>query len=160
MAVKKAQQENSKGAAGLMFCRQCGIPYFKKAWRHTLDLGQHLDKHDAPIKFVLCPACKLIADHQFEGEIRIFNIPLKQLDDMTHLVHNMGELAWKKDPLDRVIEIKHFTHEIHVTTTENQLAQKIAKKIKETFKPAYYKISKERAPNDVRTIEIRFEQSS
>ena len=39
-----------------------------------------------------------------------------------------------KDPMDRLIDIKKSGKMLTITTTENQLALKLAKKIKEVFK--------------------------
>ncbi|OHB21059.1 MAG: hypothetical protein A2939_00700 [Parcubacteria group bacterium RIFCSPLOWO2_01_FULL_48_18] len=153
---KKAQQEFSKGAKGILICRRCGISYYKKSWHRYLDLYKHLEKKDTPVRFVTCPACEMIEHKQYEGEIRIHRVPEKYIEDLGGLIRNADRQAQEKDPLDRVIEIKLHGSSLIVTTTENQLAQKIAKKLKHAFKPDDVKISYPHDGGDAVTIDISF----
>ncbi len=157
------EHEIPKGKSGLVFCNPpaggCNAVYYKKSWHHNLRDYKNL-KEDLPINFSLCPACKMIKDKQFEGEIIIKNIPPKIFNELEYLIITFGRRAYKRDSMDRIIAIKKNKSEMIITTTENQLAVKIAKKIKDTFKSANQridmKISYSPQPSDVAYVKLEF----
>ncbi|MBI5306127.1 hypothetical protein HZB04_00850 [Candidatus Wolfebacteria bacterium] len=148
-----------KGKMGLVFCKICNAVYYKKSWHKNLRNYKNF-REDSPINFSVCPACKMMENKQFEGEIIIYNTPEKISDNLIHLIESFGHRAYDRDPMHRVIGIKKTRESIIVTTTENQLAVKLAKKIKEVFKSASWrteiKISYSSAPSDVVYIKLRF----
>ena len=76
-------------------------------------------------------------------------MPQVYLENIKNLVQNYGERAFKKDPMDRIISFKEVRQKekrgvllrkesdrksnVCILTTENQLAQRLAKKIKEVY---------------------------
>lgn len=147
---KKEEQEFGRGKKDIQVCKKCDSIYYSKSWHHRLDDYPYL-KESKQLKFTLCPACQMIRDGRFEGEIIIegcFSKEEKMLIENT--VRNIGKEGFKRDPQDRIIKIeekkiskkdlKKMKEEIerkdkiHVLTTENQLAVRIAKKVAETFK--------------------------
>jgi len=153
---KKAQQEFKEGKKGVLICKQCGIFYYQKGWHSQLDYFKHIEKSDHPVSFVLCPSCDMIKKGQYEGYIKITGTPTKYLDDLVHLAHNFCEKDWERNPLHRLIDIKRLKNNIEITTTENQLAQKLSNKIKQTFKPASVTISHGKGESDVVRIRMKF----
>lgn len=139
---KKEESEFGKGKKDILICEQCNAVYFYKSWHHRLDEYPHL-KESKSLKFTLCPACRMIKEKKFEGEIIIENISQKIKNDLKNLIQNFGEEAFKKDPQDRVISINEISTNtngsstMQILTTENQLAQRLAKKISEVFKGKY-----------------------
>lgn len=125
--------ELGSGMNEYIICPDCFCVYFHKSWHHALEEDKHL-KENKKMKFALCPADKMIKNKQFEGQIILEGIPLELKSEIFNLIENMGERAFRKDPMDRVISIKDTKNAVEVSTTENQLAVRIAKKIKETFK--------------------------
>ncbi|MEK7143715.1 MAG: NMD3-related protein [Patescibacteria group bacterium] len=152
---RREEHEIPKGKSGLIFCRKCNIVYYKKSWHHNLRSHKKIQE-DLAIGFTICPACEMIKNKQFEGEIIVQNAPPKIIGDLTRLVEKFGQRAYKRDPLDRLIEIKNVKEGIKITTTENQLAVKIAKKIKDVFKKIKIKITYSPAPSDVAYIKLMF----
>lgn len=150
------KHEIPKGKLGLVFCRECNCVYYKKSWHHNL---RHLKKlrENLPVQFSICPACKIIKNKQFEGQIEIINIPPKISEDLIHLIKSFCRRAYERDPMDRLIEIKNIKGGLEVNTTENQLAVKLAKKIKQTFKKVDMKISYSPSPSDVTYIRLTFD---
>ncbi len=159
---KNEQQEFSKSKLGLIFCKECNAVYYKKSWHHNLRHYKNL-KDSLPVKFSLCLACLMIKNKQFEGEIVIKEIPLKIHDDLVNLVKSFSRRAYQRDSMDRLIEIKDISSKnLKITTTENQLAVKLAKKIQEVFKSSTklrprMKISYSPAPSDVVYIKMTFD---
>lgn len=129
----KEESETGPGRKEFFFCSGCGIVYYHKFWHHALEDWKHLSG-DERVKFVLCPACRMIKDKKFEGELAVFGIGSRKLkEEIKKVLKNSGQLAFRRDPLDRIIEIKEEKNQLVVRTTENQLAVKLAKKIKLTF---------------------------
>ena len=149
------EHEIPKGKLGLIFCKDCNAVYYKKSWHHNLRNYKNL-RENLPIKFFLCPACKMIKNRQFEGEIIIKNIPSKIFSEIEHLTTTFSRRAYERDPIDRLIAIKKNKNEMVITVTENQLAVKIAKKIKDTFKKVDIKISYSPSPSDVAYVKLEF----
>lgn len=158
-ANRSEKQEFRKGGKGVVFCGECGATYFMKSWRHSLEKYRSLPK-DAPVKFSLCPACEMVKNRQFEGKIVVKNVPEKETKDLLGLIGNFGERAYEKDVLHRVIEVRRTKSakgsEVTITTTENQLANKLADKIRSTFKKTKVKRSFSSSPGDVEYVEIEF----
>lgn len=113
-------------------------------------------KEERGIIFKSCPVHEMIKNKQYEGEIIIKNVPEKFRKDLLRLIQNMGETAERIDVLDRILELKNKEQELRITTSENQLAQKIARKIRETFaKKIIVKISRAKE-GDVVNIMVNF----
>ncbi|MCK4781806.1 hypothetical protein KAS79_02685 [Candidatus Parcubacteria bacterium] len=146
---KKEEQEFGSGKINVMVCKKCEAVYWHKSWHHNLN-----QKSKENIKFVICPACQMIKDKKYEGEIILENVPEIYKKSIRILVENFGKRASGKDPMDRVISIKEkkvsrpsaerkrgassrkeFKNlkDIRILTTENQLAVRLAKKINETY---------------------------
>ena len=130
---KKEESEFGKGRKDILICKKCNAVYFYKSWHRRLEDYPEL-KETKGLKFVLCPSGQMIKDKKFEGEIILENVPEKIKAELKNLVLNFGEKASKRDSQHRVISFKEQGKNIRILTTENQLAQRIAKKIKETFK--------------------------
>lgn len=155
-APRTEEHEIPKAKLGLIICKECEAVYYKKSWHRNLRNYKNL-RENLPIKFSLCPACEMIKNRQFEGEIIIKNIPIKIKSDLINLAKIFSKRALERDPMDRLIAVKEVKGDLTITTTENQLAVKLAKKIKETFKKAELKITYSPAPSDVVYIKLTFD---
>lgn len=158
------KHEIPKGKLGLVFCRECNCVYYKKSWHHNLRYLKKL-RENLPVKFAVCPACRMIKNKQFEGQIEINNVPQKISKELIHLIQSFCRRAYERDPLDRLISVNQPQNQrksasMIVRTTENQLAVKLAKKIREVFKSASrrveMKISYSSAPSDVVYVKLKF----
>lgn len=152
---RRALAEFGAGKRGIAVCGECNAAYYKKSWHQSL-LNLKSVKEDAPVNFVLCPACQMIKNHQFEGQIIISGVPQNLTEELLNLIRGFGERARAADPMDRVIEIKKNRDNIVVTTTENQLANKLAKKIKSTFNKVKTKTTFSKDPSDFVEIRVEF----
>ena len=148
-------EEFGGGRPGLVLCKKCTSAYFKKSWHHDLE-GVKDFRKDLPINFTVCPACAMIANGQYEGRILIRNVPEKIFDELDGLIRNFCTKAFERDSQDRLIGIKKSSLNWEVTTTENQLANKLAKKIKDVFDSVEIKTKFSGAPSDVVNITIDF----
>ena len=154
-----AQHEQFIGEAGkgIVLCERCQGVLYKKQWHHA-DSARVREAKLAgmPVRTSLCPACKMIVNKQWEGEIFVDAIPQRYEAEVLHLAAAYGKRAEKHDPQDRVIEIKKENAKYRITTTENQLAVKLAKKIHETFPKTEIKISYAPDPYESARVVLRF----
>lgn len=130
---KKEEQEFGKGKIDVVMCSNCEAVYYYKSWHHRLADYQKLSENKR-IKFSVCPACRMIKDKMFEGRVIIRNIARVKKQELLNLIDNIGERAFKRDPMDRIIKIKNSPAELEILTTENQLAISISKQVKRAFK--------------------------
>lgn len=131
---RKEEQEFGKPHEGLVLCKNCDGAFFKKSWHHRADLHLSLEEENKAT-FKLCPACQMEKDKKFEGEIHISDIPKEKWIDFKNTILNSGDLGRKRDPEDRILTLEESFKEgkIHITTSENQLAIEIAKKLESSF---------------------------
>lgn len=122
-----------KAHKGLTVCKDCKHIFFKKEWKHPeqfRELPKNLEVH-----YSLCPACAMAHHNLFEGEIVIQDVPQKVETELTNLISAYANRAMQKDSQHRVLKIlKLGQRGFRVLTTENQLAVKLAKKIKDVFR--------------------------
>lgn len=128
---QKAQAEFGRGRSGFIVCQTCKAVYHKKSWHHGFPQG---DRGDKLIRFELCPACRMIHNKMFEGQVIIENVPREKREDIAARIKNVGERARIDDVLARIIKITRQGKNIEVLTTENQLAHMIARQVQELLR--------------------------
>src|SRR3989338_3430959 len=133
---KKEEQEFGLAKKGFIICSDCGSCYFYKSWHHAMEAEKLSSlKKDKLIKLDICPACKMGKEKRYEGELviklKIKNEKVKS--DILNSIKNSDKQAREKDPMDRVLWMEEKPDELHVFTSENQLAVKIGKKIKSSL---------------------------
>lgn len=156
-------EEFGGGKKGLLLCEGCKAVYYKKYWHHSLEklnISESVNlskekKKSPPIKFVLCPACQMIKNRQYEGIITIKNAPARLKSQLIEFIKGYCHRAYLRDPLDRLIDIKDGK-ELVVTVTENELANKLGKKIQNHFGRVKAKTVFSRAPSDVARVAVEF----
>ncbi|MEK7134544.1 MAG: NMD3-related protein [Patescibacteria group bacterium] len=127
-------EEFGPGRAGVVMCPNCHSVYFKKAWQKSAEKFLAKRKNGPEVSFKMCPACTMVKRGLYEGIVTIKDAPAKQMAEIIGLVKNFCAHATEKDPMDRLIAIKKDKKFVTITTTENQLAHKLAKHIIKSFK--------------------------
>ncbi|HOI60386.1 MAG TPA: hypothetical protein PKU93_03625 [Candidatus Pacearchaeota archaeon] len=131
---KKEESEFGKSKKGVLVCKKCNALLWQGSWHHKYEIKKNIrkNKHNG---FTICPACKMIEDKIYEGEVIIENINPEIKNYVVNTIKNKGEEGFKSDPQDRIISVHNddYNGKINVLTTENQLALKIARKIKKSF---------------------------
>ena len=153
---KNEEHEFPKGAKGILVCTICGALYFKKSWNHQISIEG--EKEEAVlIRKTMCPACRMIENKEFEGELIVSNIPKKHFDEVVKIIEDTGVKAYQRDTQHRLIGIQTDNNSLRATTTENQLAVEMSRKIKDAFKgKVEEKISYSPDPSDAVYIKIVF----
>lgn len=152
---RKAAQEFGPGRKDFVLCPVGGEAYFKKSWHASLSESPNLSESKG-IQYRLCPFHQMVKNKQFEGEIIIENVPDKNRDELVRLIERGGEHATRSDPMDRIIRIEAKKGTIRVETSENQMAQKIANKIRSRFSKTRRRVSRGKGNSDVVRIRISF----
>ncbi len=142
---------------GIVVCNDCGAAYFKKRWVHGLEEVKNKDNKDEPVSFSICPACAMIKNKQYEGRITIKNLPEKHAKDLEDIVRGFSKRAFERDAMHRLIEVKKEGVNWVITTTENEMANKLAHHIKESLRAVKSRTHFAPEPSDVAEIIIEFE---
>ncbi len=160
---RKNDEQEFKVHKGIVVCNDCGAAYFKKRWRHGLEQIKTGANKDQPVSFATCPACQMIKNHQYEGRIIVRNLPAKHEKDLEDLVRGFSKRATERDPMDRLVEIKRDPSAGSgqvanwvITTTENEMANKMAHHIKESLRASKSRTHFAPEPSDVAEITIDF----
>lgn len=157
---KRAGAHNDFGAAEkkLVVCTRCHEVRVGKKWQLASSVSaKKRGAHKEGVHLVMCPACTMTVKKAHEGEILIENAPREHEVELINLITSFGARAREIDPQDRIIAIEHTKKgALRVTTTENQLAQKIAKKIKSAFKKVSLDIKYSKEPFEYTLIKATF----
>lgn len=153
------REEFGLAKKGLIVCKTCGAYYYKKSWHHDAKkFVAEREGHRIVPKFSECPACAMIRHGLFEGKIIISDIPANYWSEFSNLIKGYCKRAEAKDPLDRLIALTKTGTTAIATLTENQLAVKLAKKIKDVFnRHAKISITYAQSPSDVSIVRVSFQ---
>lgn len=143
---------------GIVACPRCKNLHTKKRWYASEDTLKHALKTSTIViaEKKICPACTMIKNHTFEGELFIEGFPTDMKKDLKNLINNFGKRATAIDPQDRIIAIETTRKGYRVTTTENQLANKLAKKIRDAFNTVEIDFKNTAEPSEVSRVHVTF----
>ena len=153
---RHAAEEFGPGKKGIILCGECNSAYFKKSWRNDFKGLKFPINTNLPVSFKLCPACKMIKDKQYEGRIEFKNVPKRYSEELENFIVAYSKRATDRDPMDRLIAVKKQGANWVATFTENQMANKLAKKVQTSFRKTKAKTTFAGDPNDVAHIKIEF----
>lgn len=152
---RHASEEFGPGKSEFTVCPEGGEVYSRKHWYHSFDtIGGITEKKK--IAFRLCPFHLMVKNKQYEGELIIEGIPVKYRRELIRLIEKSGERGYRADPMDRIIKMEAKKETIRVELSENQLAQKIANKIRDRFKKTTREVHRGKGTSDVVSIKIFF----
>ena len=130
---RRESEEFGPGKAGFLLCPDCKAVYDKKRW--VADFAGVRDINERKrVAFRRCPACQMIRDRKFEGQVIAQGVPARRVEEVLARIRNVGDLARRRDPLDRIIAVRRRGQRIELTTTENQLAVRIGREIRDLVK--------------------------
>lgn len=143
---------------GIVACPRCKNLHAKKRWYVSEDKLKRTLKTSkvAATEKKVCPACTMIKNHMFEGELFIEGFPVAMKKDLKNLINNFGVRATAIDPQDRIIAVETTRKGYRVTTTENQLVNKLAKKIRDAFNTVEIAFSNSAEPSEVSRVHVVF----
>lgn len=130
----KAKMKNQEHKS-LLFCEKCPSVFYQKSWRH-LNQVDISDVQKQNLKKTICPACLMEKTKNYEGEIIMnFFAPLNDQikQEIKNLIINISNKEYERNPLSRLGEFQESENQWKIFFTDNQLAKRIAQKIKKTF---------------------------
>ncbi len=160
---KKEEQELGSGKKDFVMCSDCNAVYYNKSWHHGMEgkiedqlPEEFAEKND--VVFETCPACQMKKDGTYEGEviIKLGKLAEKNKKEILNTIRNSDEQAQDRDPMDRILKIDDRGSEIHVLTSENQLAVRIGKKLDSAFKGGRLEIKYSEKEDTARVIWEKF----
>ena len=154
---RHAAQEFGSGMVEFTVCPEGGEVYYHKSWHHALEDFKHLSGKKKFV-FKLCPFHLMVKNKQYEGELIIEGVPAKYRQELVRLIENSGERGRRIDPMDRIIKMESRGDRIRAELSENQLAQKIANKIRDRFKNTTREVRRGGGESDVVHIKISFSE--
>lgn len=131
-------EEFGPGKNEIIFCPKGDAVYYHKSWHHAFENYKHAKK-TKEARFALCPFHQMEHNRVWEGEVRISNLKKEKIAEVLSLAKNFSHRAYLKDPMHRIINIRQDKNSFSIFTSENQLAERLAKKIHETFKDLFSK---------------------
>ena len=152
---EEKNEEWGRETGNIIFCPRCGNLHYGKKWHHAGDIPKK-NFEKAKVVRKICPACKMVRDHAFEGELFIEDVPEKFAQELLNLTKAFGERATEMNSQSRVISINKKEDTYRIITTENQLSVKLAKKVKNVFKNVELNISHAKEPSKVSRVRAIF----
>ena len=154
---RRDQEEFGGGKKGVLVCSECDSYYFKKGWHNDARVFLSKKKNRGLLaKKAVCPADLMIKHGLWEGKVIVQNPPKAKLTELKNLIRNFGKAYQAENMQDRLIKVEDVKDLLVVTMTENQMAQKLAKKIRDAFKKVTLKISYQKSPSDAETAIVKF----
>lgn len=153
---KKEEQEFGSAKSGIIMCPRGEAVYFDKSWHHNLEEYKQLSQ-DKSIRFNLCPADKMQREGLYEGILIIENIPDDTKENVVNLIKNIGQRAFQRDVLDRILDVDYQKGTIQVKTSENQLAISMGKQIHNAYKKSTIKINVGSSGESVARVHVQWE---
>ncbi len=146
------ERREEKTKAGVLVCPDCNNVFYKKKWQSSREVDlKGIKTHEKQ-----CFACQMISQNLYEGEVIVENIPEKYEEELFNLISSFGKEAEKRDSQDRIIKVEKEKGRFKITTTENQLAVRIAKHIHNAFKKTELNISHSKEPHQVSRVSVKF----
>lgn len=145
----REEAEFGKAKKGVLRCTACGAFYYRKSWHHDVMVNAAGQRRPMPeFPPTICPACRMIRGRQYEGKLFIEHIPRQQSADLFNLVNAYCGRAYALDPQDRLISLRRANASAELRFSDNQLAMRLAKKIRDAFNtvdivPRYAKHSRD-----------------
>lgn len=153
----KEEAEFGKAKSGLGMCRSCLSFYYAKSWHLKCPIFPTETKNrEIQVELSLCPACRMIRNKVYEGRLIIRNVPARSIPELESLIRSYGARAYNKDCQHRLINLSRTKNHLEVTTTENQLATRLAKKIKDAFNRVRIRTIYSAAPSDASLVRVEF----
>jgi len=135
--ARRDRDPEVKSKKGLTICTHCHSVHERKSWKSwdTTRVAKYRKMHpNTKIHNGECPACKMVAAHQYAGKVLIEDIPAAYAREVMRLIRSFLSRAVSRESQHRLIAIEGTLQQMVVTTTENQLAARLGEKIRDTFK--------------------------
>lgn len=131
----EGKRDKARLKRGPVQCRKCGSIAFRGRWYCSSDKMVVDLKKGKDIKIVLCPACFMIQEGKYLGELIIENIPEIKKEELINLIKNFCDLSFEENPIKRLISSEEIARGIiRVLVTDKRMIKRLADKLKKIYK--------------------------
>lgn len=124
----------SRSSAEPKRCTGCGAVYVRRRWRPAGTPAPLPVRGIAAPDPTICPACRMIADGRFSGEVRLQgSFVAAHRSEIERLISNEAERAGADNPLARIIVWLDEPKYVAVRTTTEHLAQRLGEALHGAF---------------------------
>jgi NMD protein affecting ribosome stability and mRNA decay len=121
------------GRAEAAICTRCHAVYKNKRWYLSENIYKNTAGQSGVVE-VTCPACKKIKDSFPGGIVRISGDFIRDhVEEIMNLVRNEEDRARGFNPLERIMKIHRLENGYEITTTNEKLAQRIARRLERAY---------------------------
>ena len=122
------------GRHEMAVCTTCKAIYQKKRWFFDAALYQNIANLPTT-NLVTCPGCQKVQDRYYEGVITLSGDFLAaHREEVLTRINTEAETVARKNPLDRIIDIRDEPGKVVVETTTDKLAQRLGKAVYRAYK--------------------------
>lgn len=115
-----------KALRGPLVCERCGAMYIKRRWTLTPPARTAGLEAIASPRPTICPACRMIAEAQFGGEVRISGAFVTgHRDEIERLIQGEAKRAADDNPTARLVRLDRAGDRLTVRTTTEHLAKRL-----------------------------------
>ena len=113
---------------GILYCSRCGAIYYRRRWTLTPppDIRDWAEFRDG-VRSALCPACRKMRERYPSGEVLLVGVTREESEEILHLLRNAEQTARANNPLERIMELTAQGSKWKVTTTTENLAQRLGR---------------------------------
>lgn len=148
-------EEFREGVADMTACPDCGNIFHDKKWNHAENVI-NTKKEKKINKRKVCPACRMVRSKQYEGEIIISGFPESMRQEVINLIKGFGEREEEMDSQNRIVSFSTTRGGYRVTTTDDQMAVRIGKKIRHAFNTVILDISYAAEPTKASKVTVSY----
>jgi len=122
------------GRHEMAICTTCKAIYQTKRWFFDDTLYQS-NANLPTTNLVTCPGCQKVQDHYYEGVLTLAGDFLAEhREEILTRINKEAENVSRKNPLDRIIDIREEEGKVVVETTSDKLAQRLGKAVYRAYK--------------------------
>jgi hypothetical protein len=124
---------------GPAVCTSCQNVYRERRWLLASDQRAVLAREVLDARSVVCPACRMVAEGQWRGEVRLEGPFLfAHRDEVERLLTNEAARASEDNPLARIIHREWTAKRFTLTTTTEHLAKRLGQALEKAFDGAVH----------------------
>jgi hypothetical protein len=113
-------------------CPACRVVFWHKTWRRSR--RRTLRTLLLPAPLALCPACRQVRRGAYYGRVVLHgSYVVGHLDAILRRIRNVAARARFTQPERRIVSIRREGEDVHVRTTSQKLAHRIARELEKAF---------------------------